>query len=260
MKRLILISALLFSGCLSRGYAEIVTEIADYDHDGALCEGVMVYDNSLEGKRPAVIIFHQWAGPGDYERARAKMLAEQGYVAFVADMYTKAIRPQSVGERRVLTTAFRNDRPMTRSRAQAALTAISSHERIDTENIAAIGYCFGGFVALELARSGSAVKTTVSIHGSLNSPTPEDARNIKGTVLVQHGAVDPYVPAEELEAFKTEMSNAGINFEVIEYADAVHAFTDWNAGSDASTGAAYNEAADKKSWSDLLDHLQKNLR
>jgi len=240
-------------------HAEIITEPIDYDHDGALCGGSLVYDNSIEGKLPGVIIFHQWGGPGDYELARAKMLAEQGYAAFVADVYTKSIRPQSVGERRVLTTAFRNDRPMTRARANAALTAVLENEHVDAEKIAAIGYCFGGFVALELARSGADIKTAVSIHGSLNTPTPEDATNIICNVLVQHGSIDPYVPAEELEAFKNEMNEAGVSYEVIEYADAVHAFTDWNAGTDPSGGAAYNEAADKKSWTELLSHLQKNF-
>lgn len=240
--------------------ADIVVEAIDYDHDGALCAGTLVYDNSIEGKLPCIIIFHQWAGPGDYELARAKMLAEQGYAAFVADVYTKSIRPQSVGERRVLTTAFRNDRSMTRARARAALDAVTSNEHVDSDKIAAIGYCFGGMVTLELARSGAPIITTVSIHGSLNSPTPESATNITCSVLVQHGAIDPYVPPEELEAFKKEMKDAGVTYEVIEYADAVHAFSDWNAGDDPSGGAAYNEAADKKSWTDLLAHLEKTLK
>jgi len=240
--------------------ADIVVESIDYDHDGAICAGTLVYDNSIEGKLPCVIIFHQWAGPGDYELARAKMLAEQGYAAFVADVYTKSIRPQSVGERRVLTTAFKNDRPMTRARANAALAAVTSNEHVDRENIAAIGYCFGGMVTLEMARSGSPIKTAVSIHGSLNTPTPESATNITCSVLVQHGAIDPYVPTEELVAFKSEMTAAEVSYEVIEYADAVHAFTDWNAGNDPSGGAAYNEAADKKSWTDLLAHLEKSLK
>lgn len=239
--------------------ADIVTNNVDYSHDGAICEGTFVYDDAVEGQMPAVIIFHQWAGRGDYEMMRARMLAEQGYIAFVADIYTKSIRPETFEQRRALTTAYRGDRQMTRARATAALEAVRANPKVDANRIAAIGYCFGGFVALELARSGAPVKTTVSIHGNLNTPTPEDAKYIKGTVLIQHGAIDPYVPQEELEACKKELSDAGIEFEVIQYPNAVHAFTDHNAGDDPSKGAAYNPEADAKSWADLLQHLRASL-
>lgn len=254
--------ALLFvlSTALTAARAEIVEEAINYQHDGATCEGVIVYDNVGAERLPAVVIFHQWGGAGDYEKARARMLAEQGYAAFVADVYSTEIRPDTFEKRREATQVFRGNRPLARARAQAALSTMQNHPRVDAARTAAIGYCFGGFIALELARSGAPIQAVASIHGSLNNPTPADAANIRAKVLVQHGAIDPYVPAEELAAFKKEMDAAGASYEVIEYQDAVHAFTDWNAGDNPASGAAYNAAADTQSWTDLLDFLARTTK
>jgi dienelactone hydrolase len=241
-------------------HAEITTETVTYTQDGATLEGAWVFDAAITEPRPAVLVFHQWGGPSDYEKARAKMLAEQGYVAFVADVYGQGIRPATFEERRTLATAYYQDRPMVRARARAALDLVSADARVNADRIAAIGYCFGGMVTLELARDGAPIAAAVSIHGALNSPTPSDATNITAAVLVQHGGQDPYVPAEELAAFRKEMADGAVDATITVYEEAVHSFSDWNAGDDPSTGAAYNKAVDEASWQELTGFLSGKLR
>lgn len=240
----------------SHAMGEIVQEAVEYPHGDVICEGQLVYDNALSLPRPGIVIYHQWGGPSDYEITRARMLAEQGYVAFVADLYGKGVRPETAAERGATAGKYRGDRPLLRERAKAALDAFRARPEVDSAKIAAIGYCFGGMAALELARSGASITGAVSIHGTLKSPAPEDAKNITAKILVQHGSVDPYVPDDEVAAFKKEMEDAGVDYTFIAYDNAVHAFTDWNVGEDASTGAAYNADADKKSWEDLLAFLK----
>jgi dienelactone hydrolase len=146
-----------------------------------------------------------------------------------------------------------------RARAQAALDEILKLKFVNPKKVVAIGYCFGGTTALELARSGAPLVGTVSFHGGLATPTPEDAKNIKGKVLVLHGADDPYVPAKEVADFKEEMKKAKVKMDFVAYKGAVHAFTIPEAGNDNSKGAAYNAEADKKSWVEFQKFLKKTL-
>jgi dienelactone hydrolase len=132
---------------------------------------------------------------------------------------------------------------------------LAKHELTDPKRIAAIGYCFGGTAVLELARSGADLAAVVSFHGGLSSPAPADARKIKAKVLALHGADDPNVPPQEVAAFREEMRQGGVDWQLIAYGGAVHAFTDWNAGNDNSTGAAYNERADRRSWEAMRQFL-----
>jgi dienelactone hydrolase len=259
MKKIVSAMLLSLAMVIPCTHAEVVTETILYDHEGTTLEGAWVYDNTVTEPRAAVIVFHQWGGAGDYEKARAKMLAEQGYVAFVADVYGQGVRPETMEERRALATAYYQDRPMVRARARAALNTVQGSERVASDRIAAIGYCFGGMTTLELARDGAPVVAAVSIHGSLNTPTPSDATNITAHVLAQHGGDDPYVPAEELAGFRKEMEDAKVKATVTVYEGAVHSFTDWNAGSDPTKGAAYNEEVDKASWQELLTFLGTHL-
>ncbi|HMO50703.1 MAG TPA: dienelactone hydrolase family protein [Kiritimatiellia bacterium] len=234
-------------------------EIIVYSEGETTLEGAFFHDGLENTTQPGIIIFHQWGGPGEYEQTRADMLAALGYAVLVADVYGQGVRPAEVADRAATAGSFRADRPLTRARAQAALETIRSRPEVDGGRIAAIGYCFGGMVALELARSGADIKAAVSIHGSLNTPNPEDAAAIQAAVLVQHGAIDPYVPDQEVEAFKQAMDDAGATYTFIAYENAVHSFTDWFAGNDPSTGAAYDVDADKKSWEDLLAFLTSTL-
>jgi dienelactone hydrolase len=233
-------------GMSARG--EIVFNPVEYKQGDTVLEGLSVYDTAIHGKRPAVLVIHQWKGLGDYEKKRAEMLARLGYNVFAADIYGKGVRPQTAQAAGVQAGKYKSDRPLLRARARAALDVLAQHELTDTNHIAAIGYCFGGTAVLELARSGANLAGVVSFHGGLNTPTPADAKNIKAKVLALHGGDDPSVPAAEVAAFEDEMRQGGVDWQLIAYGGAVHAFTDWNAGSDNSKGAAYNERADRRSW------------
>jgi dienelactone hydrolase len=207
-----------------------------------------VYDAAIQGKRPAVLVVHQWMGLGDYEKKRAEMLARLGYNVFAADIYGKGIRPHTPTEAAAQAGKYKNDRALLRARAQAALDLLARHELSDPQRMAAIGYCFGGTTVLELARSGAELVGVVSFHGGLSTPNPSDAKKIRAKVLALHGADDPNVPPKEVAAFEEEMRQAGVDWQLIAYGGAVHSFTDWNAGHDNSRGAAYNERADRRSW------------
>jgi dienelactone hydrolase len=256
-----LIFGLLMAGMLGFGTVEARAESAVvYMMPGAVAGGWVVRPETVpDSGAPAVVIFHQWGGADAYERARAAQLADLGYIVLVADIYGAGVRPTTVEEKAATAGRFRADRSMTRARAQAAVDYLRFQPGVDRDRMAVIGFCFGGMVALELARSGSDVQAVVSVHGNLDTPNPEDAAAIRAAVLIQHGAEDPYVPAEQVAAFRTAMDEAGTPYRWLAYADAVHAFTDWNAGDDPSTGAAYNETAAKAAWSDLQDFLAKQL-
>ncbi len=227
--------------------AEIKTENIEYKSGDVTLEGFHAYDDSASGKRPGILIVHQWKGLGDYEKKRAEMLAKLGYNVFAADIYGKGIRPSSPKEAGALAGKFKSDRALLRARVKAGLDVLEKNEMTDAKKIAAIGYCFGGTTVLELARGGADISGVVSFHGGLSSPNPTDAKNIKCKILVLHGADDPNVNPE-VPGFQEEMRKAKVDWEFVAYGNAVHSFTDWNAGSDNSRGAAYNEKADKRSW------------
>lgn len=208
-------------------------------------------------KRPAVIIIHNWMGLKEYEKDRARQVAELGYVAFAADIFGKGVRPQSVDEAKAQAGKYKGELPLYRSRLKAALEAVKSRPDVDPARIVIAGYCFGGTGALELARTGEDLVGAVSFHGGLGSADPTLAKNIKGSVLVLHGAVDPYVKDEEVAAFRAEMDAAKVDYQLVYYANAVHAFTEKEAGDDPSKGAAYNAKADARSWKLFVSFLEE---
>ena len=242
-----ILAAFLIMASLS-ARSEIVSKPVEYKQGDTVLEGWSVYDDAIQGKRPAVLVVHQWKGLGDYEKKRAEMLARLGYNVFAADIYGKGIRPQTPQAAGAEAGKYKNDRTLLRARVRAGLDVLMSHELTDPKRIAAIGYCFGGTTVLELARSGAEIAGVVSFHGGLGSPTPGDARNTKARVLVLHGADDPTVPPKEVAGFEDEMRQGGVDWQLVAYGGAVHSFTDWNAGNDNSKGAAYNERADRRSW------------
>jgi len=246
-----LLASLATLGCVLAARAELRTEAVEYKDDGTVLEGYHAYDDSTKGPRPGVLIVHQWKGLGDYEKKRAEMLAKLGYNVFAVDIYGKGVRPATPQEAGQVAGKYKGDRELLRRRANAGLAVLQHHELTDPKRVAAMGYCFGGTTVIELARSGANIQGVVSFHGGLDSPKPEDGRNIKCKVLALHGADDPYVPAKDLAAFESEMREAGVDWQLVKYGGAVHSFTDWNAGSDNSRGAAYNEKADKRSWEDM---------
>jgi len=239
-------------------HAAVKTQTIQYKDGKTVLEGTLAYNDDIERvaatpgsaavKRPAVLVVHDWMGPGAYSRRRAEQLAELGYIAFAADIYGKDVRPKDAGEAGKVSASFKKDIPLLRRRARAGLDALLAQKWTDASRVAAIGYCFGGTTVLELARGGAPVKGVVSYHGGLGTTNPADAKNIKGAVLVLHGADDPYVPPDEVAAFQKEMNDANVDWQFVSYADAVHAFTVPEAGTDTAKGAAYNEKADRRSW------------
>lgn len=229
----------------------IQTKTVEYKQGDAILEGCVVYDDAVQGKRPGVLVVHQWLGLTDYEKHRAEMLAQLGYVAFCADVYGKGNHPNNSKEAGGQAGKYKGDRPLLRERVNAALDELKKNELVDSKRVAAIGYCFGGTAVIELARSGADLNGIVSFHGGLDSPSPADGKNIKCKVLVCHGADDPTSSAQNVAAFESEMRDAKVDWRLIKYGGAVHAFTQPTAGNDNSKGVAYNERADKRSWEDM---------
>jgi dienelactone hydrolase len=246
IKRVFTITAILMSVHITN--AKVHTETMEYKQGDATLEGHLAYDDAIQGARPAILIIHQWKGLTEYEKKRAEMLAQLGYNVFAVDIYGKGIRPKDAKEAGETATKYKKDRTLLRARANAGLEVLRKHKLTDPKRIAAIGYCFGGTSVIELARSGADIAGVVSFHGGLDSPTPADGKNIRCKVLALHGADDPFVPVADLAAFQSEMREAKVDWQLVEYGGAVHSFTDWNAGTDNSKGAAYNERADKRSW------------
>jgi dienelactone hydrolase len=228
--------------------AKLHTETTEYKEGDTVMEGYLAYDDAIKGKRPGVMVVHEWTGLGPYVKRRAEELAKLGYIAFAADIYGKGVRPKDHEEAARVAGMYFKDRSLMRARAQASLQVLKNHKLTDKSRFSAIGYCFGGTTVLELARSGADISGVVSFHGNLSTPNPEDAKNIKAKVLVFHGAEDTFVPQEVVLAFQNEMRKAGVDWQMVIFGGAVHSFTVPEAGNDPSKGMAYNEKADKRSW------------
>jgi dienelactone hydrolase len=238
----------------------IHTESVEYKQGDTLLEGFLAYDDSIQGKRPGVLVVHQWKGLTDYEKERAKMLAGLGYTAFALDIYGKGIRPKDNQQAGAEAGKYKKNRQLLRARAQAGLEVLRKQDLVDASHIAAIGYCFGGTTVIELARSGADIAGVVSFHGGLDSPNPEDGKNIKCKVLALHGADDPFVPAKDLAAFEEEMRQAKVDWQLVQYGGAVHSFTEKHAGDNNLAGAAYNEPADRRSWAEMCQFFREILK
>ncbi|HEY3295116.1 MAG TPA: dienelactone hydrolase family protein [bacterium] len=247
MRNLLLILVAL-SGAAGTGLAKVKTETVQYKDGDTVLEGYLAYDDSVAGKRPGVLVCHEWWGLVDYPKHRAEQLAGQGYVAFALDMYGKGVTAKTPQDAQTRARAFYTNRPLMRQRAQAGLEVLKNHPLVDTRRIAAIGYCFGGTAALELARSGADLAGVVTFHGNLSTPTADDAKNIKGKVLICTGADDQSVKPEDITAFEDEMRKAKVDYQINVYGDAVHGFTNPAATGPKSGGYSYNALADRRSW------------
>ncbi|MBO9997897.1 MAG: dienelactone hydrolase family protein [Cyanobacteria bacterium SID2] len=232
-------------------WAEIRTEIVEYRDGDTVLEGYLAYDDARTTPRAGVMVVHTWMGLTDFERERARELAEMGYVALATDIYGQGVRPSNTDEASAQATLYRENRALLRSRANAGLDFLQQHPLTEVDRTAAIGYCFGGGTVLELARSGASVAGVVSFHGNLDTPDPADAANIQGHVLVLHGVDDPFVPIEDVNAFITEMQTANVDWQMVMYGNAVHSFTDPKANDDPFEGTAYDPQLDRDSWATM---------
>jgi dienelactone hydrolase len=239
---------------------EIKAQAVAYQQGETTLEGWLVYNAAVKEKRPGVLVVHQWKGLTAYEKKRAEMLAELGYVVLCADIYGKGVRPQDNAAAGQEAGKFKQNRALLRDRVQAGLAALKQQPQVDAKRVAAIGYCFGGTTVIELARSGAELAGVVSFHGGLDSPTPADGKNIRTKVLVLHGADDPYVPAKDLQAFEEEMRAGKVDWQLVKYGGAVHSFTDWNLKESTMPGAQYNESADRRSWEAMQEFFAELFR
>lgn len=245
MRKLLLLLTLLMPALVQ---AAIETRSVEYRQGNTRLVGYLAFPKDVTGPLPGILVVHEWMGLNDYAKHRADQLAELGYIAFAADIYGDGKIAANREEAGKLAGSYKNDRPLLRARVAAGLATLKAQPGVAGDKIAAIGYCFGGTAVLELARSGADIAGVVSFHGGLDTPTPQDAKNIRAKVLALHGADDPYVPADQVAAFENEMRQAGVDWQLIVYGGAVHGFTNPANGTDNSKGAAYNALADARSW------------
>jgi dienelactone hydrolase len=228
--------------------AAVKTETVEYKDGDTSLTGYLTYDDAIEGKRPGVIVVHEWWGLNDYVRERAEMLAELGYVAFAVDMYGDRKVTEHASEAKGWMQQITENVDAWQKRALLGLDVLRKHELVSPDHVAAIGYCFGGATVMQMAYAGADLDGVVSFHGSLPPATEEQQKNIKAKILVAHGEADGFVPAERVLAFKEALDAAGADWQLVGYGGARHGFTNPSAGSYGVDGVAYDEKADQRSW------------
>jgi len=231
-------------------------EISYKDGDVEL-KGRLFWDDAFSGKRPGVLVVHEWWGLNDYARLRAEMLAEMGYVALAADMYGDGRNTRRADEAREWMTQVTADTDLWQRRANLALEQLKSHPNVESTKLAAIGYSFGGATVMQLAYSGTDLDGVVSFYGSLPPATAEQAARVKARVLVAHGDADNFIPAERVQAFKKALSAADVDWEMDIYGGARHGFTNPYADGYGMDGLAYQEHADRRSWLRMLAFFEE---
>jgi dienelactone hydrolase len=261
MKRIII--SLLMVCCWSiPALGAVKGEPVSYKADALTMNGYMAYDDSTSAKRPGVLVVHEWWGHNEYARLRARMLAELGYVALAVDMYgggKKADHPEDAGK---FATEVRRNLPAAKKRFMAAMQVLKKHPLVDPNSIAAIGYCFGGGVVLQMARQGLDLDAVVSFHGSLATDNPAKPGTVKARILICDGADDKLVSPEQIQAFHLEMRAAGVKYKFVSYPGAKHSFTNPDADTYAekfNIPLGYNAEADKRSWYDMQNFLQESF-
>ncbi|MBO0700034.1 MAG: dienelactone hydrolase family protein [Zavarzinella sp.] len=255
-----IIAGLLILALAGSAGAAVKTKEIEYEHDGTKLKGVLAFDDAATGKRPGVLVFHEWWGLNDYAKMRAQQLAEMGYVAFAADMYGAGKVTEHPKEAGKMAQEVRMNRELWLGRAQAALKVLQEQPQVDKDRIAAIGYCFGGTTALVLAASGAPLKAVATFHAGLPELKPEEAKKVQARLLINNGADDSFVSKESIEKFKAALDAAGVKYEFVNHPGAVHSFTVKGADAHAIKGMAYNEAADKKSWQAMQTLFRETLK
>lgn len=241
----------------------IIGEEITYRADSITMQGYLAYDANTEGPRPGVIVVHEWWGHNEHTRNAANKLAEAGYTAFALDMYGDGKQAEHPDDAGAFAGAVMQNFDGAKARFMAALEQLKNHESTNRESIAAIGYCFGGGVVLNMARQGADLDAVATFHGSIGPIEPAQPGVVKARILVMNGADDPFVQPEAIEAFKAEMDSADVDYEFINYPGAVHAFTNPAAtqkGEEFDLPLAYNEEVDNKSWNRLLEFLDHTFQ
>ena len=242
---------------------DIVTKQITYSADGTTLKGFLTYDSSQTGKRPGIIVVHEWWGLNQYARHRAEMLAKLGYIAFAVDMYgngTVADHPKEAGK---FAMAVMQKMDTARARFDAGLRLLREQPQTDPSKIAAIGYCFGGGIVLRMALGGTDLNGVVSFHGDLPTDSITNPKDVKARMLICNGAADPLNPPDKIEAFEKKMNSANLNYKLINYPGAKHSFTNPAAdsiGNKYNLPLAYNKQADEKSWETMKNFFDEIFR
>jgi len=257
---------LLFLCCTSfPALGAVVGEPVSYTAGGdTVFKGYLAYDDNIAGKRPGILVVHEWWGQNEYARQRARMLAELGYTALAVDMYGEGRVAEHPGDAAKFAEEVRKNMPQATKRFKAAMHVLQDHPTVDPDHIAAIGYCFGGGIVLEMAREGLDLDAVVSFHGSLATEHPAEPGKVKARILVCNGEADKLTTPEQITAFKKEMQYADVDYKFISYPNAKHSFTnpaaDIYAKKFKMDVIGYNPEADHKSWEDMKVFLKETFR
>jgi dienelactone hydrolase len=239
--------------------AEIKTQEMEYKQGDTTLVGFLAYDDAAKGKRPGVLVVHEWWGHNQHARDQAVRLAKAGYVGFALDMYGKGKVAEHPQDAQAFMQEATKD-PMTMwMRFNAALDLLKQQPQVDATKIGAIGYCFGGAVALGMARAGADLQAVGTFHAAMPPGPPPEKGKVKPRILIQAGGADPMVKRDQVEAFEKQLKDAGAKVEVIYYPKAQHSFTNPAADKSGVPGLSYNADADKKSWAALTAFLKKTF-
>jgi dienelactone hydrolase len=253
---MIALAAMLLTGSVE---AAVQTSTVTYQHGGMEYKGFVAWDDAVQGKRPGVLVVHEWWGLDEYARTRARQLAQAGYIAFACDMYGQGKTAEHPEDAQKFATAVRKNVEDWRARAIAGLDVLKSQPPCDSSKLAVIGYCFGGSTALQLAYSGADVKAVATFHAALPTPSAEEAKSLKARLLVCHGAADTFIPEAAIKSFREALDKAGARYEFVSYPGVVHSFTVPAADARNLPGMKYDKQADADSWARLTKLLSESL-
>jgi dienelactone hydrolase len=248
MKKYFLFIVLMNIFLIGTGHAKVITQPVAYTHDDVSLEGYLAYDDAVTGKAPGILVVHEWWGLNDYARGRAEKLAQMGYVAFALDMYGKGKSTEHPDEAAAWMKEVNGNMDLWLKRTMAGFEILKKQPQVDTNKLAAIGYCFGGATVQILAYSGANLKGVVSFHGSLIPPSAEQAELTKANILICHGAQDPMNKPEALTTYVNAMNASSIDWQMIAYGGTRHSFTNPDADKRGMEALAYNPSADRRSW------------
>lgn len=263
MKRILILFFTISIFCILAGLAfaepDIEGKEVSYKDGKVVMKGYVAYDKNIKGKRPGVLVVHEWWGLNEFAKKRARMLAEMGYTAFALDMYGDGRQLMHPDDAKKFSSELFKNFDTAKLRFNSALEFLKKQPTVNSEKIAAIGFCFGGSIVLNMARQGVDLKGVASFHGGLAAVKPAQPGSVKAKILVLHGADDTFTTQEQIESFKKEMKDAGVDFRFISYPGAIHSFTNPDADMYAkkfNMKVAYNANADKKSWEELVKFLK----